>query len=145
MESSGVAALGARVVELGPALAAVARRDLRAFPRADVEVADFEQWALPPEPFDLVGCATAFHWVAPALGTAKVADVARPGLRPQPQVEIARGTSELEEWGRVEVLMTCFCRPATVRPSRRSARAGSPRGRCAGRTPRSCAPAPRGE
>lgn len=59
-------------VELGPALAAVARRHLRAFPDAHVEVADFEQWALPSEPFDLVVCATSFHWLDPAVRVAKV-------------------------------------------------------------------------
>ncbi|MFJ9586065.1 class I SAM-dependent methyltransferase [Streptomyces acidicola] len=66
-------------VELGPALAKVARDNLRAFPRAHVEVADFELWPLPAEPFDLVVSATAFHWLDPALRAAKVGHALRPG------------------------------------------------------------------
>ncbi|MEV6589574.1 class I SAM-dependent methyltransferase [Streptomyces acidicola] len=66
-------------VELGPALAKVARDNLRPFPRARVEVADFELWPLPAEPFDLVVSATAFHWLDPALRAAKVGHALRPG------------------------------------------------------------------
>ncbi|CAM5283508.1 class I SAM-dependent methyltransferase [Streptomyces aurantiogriseus] len=66
-------------VELGPSLAAVARRNLDAFPQVDVAVADFERWPLPAEPFDLVVSATAFHWIDPALRVAKTADALRPG------------------------------------------------------------------
>ncbi|WP_393086877.1 class I SAM-dependent methyltransferase [Streptomyces sp. LN704] len=60
-------------VELGPALAAVARRNLRGFPRARVEVAEFERWPLPRDPFDVVVCATAFHWIDPAVRVVKAA------------------------------------------------------------------------
>ncbi|MDX2934421.1 class I SAM-dependent methyltransferase [Streptomyces ipomoeae] len=66
-------------VELGPAMAEVARRNLRPFPRARVEVAEFEQWPLPAEPFDVVMCATAFHWIDPAVRVAKVGRALRPG------------------------------------------------------------------
>ncbi|MFD9002541.1 class I SAM-dependent methyltransferase [Streptomyces sp. NPDC059582] len=66
-------------VELGPALAAVARRRLREFPSARVVVADFEQWEPPREAFDLVVSATAFHWLDPALRVPRVADALRPG------------------------------------------------------------------
>ncbi|WP_043665842.1 class I SAM-dependent methyltransferase [Streptomyces xylophagus] len=66
-------------VELGPALAAVARRNLSAFPRVDVEVADFELWELPAEPFDLVVIATAYHWFDPGKFVAKAAAALRPG------------------------------------------------------------------
>lgn len=78
-----LAEFGCRVtaVELGPAMAAVARRQLSEFPLAAVEVADFEHWPLPPEPFDLVVCATAFHWLDPAVRVAKPADALRPGGR----------------------------------------------------------------
>jgi len=58
-------------VELGPALAAVARRNLRTHAHARVEVADFERWPLPSEPFDLVVSATAFHWIDPAVRVPK--------------------------------------------------------------------------
>jgi SAM-dependent methyltransferase len=66
-------------VELGAALAAVARRNLAAF--ADVEVvnAAFEDWPLPAEPFDAVVSATAFHWIDPDARLARTADALRPG------------------------------------------------------------------
>lgn len=66
-------------VELGPSLAAVARHNLRAFPLAEVTVADFEHWPLPPAPFDLVVCATAFHWIDPAVRLLRAAEALRPG------------------------------------------------------------------
>ncbi|MET7575407.1 class I SAM-dependent methyltransferase [Streptomyces sp. NPDC005492] len=66
-------------VELGPSLAAVARHNLGAFPRAEVRVADFERWDLPDEPFDLVVIATAYHWLDPRTRVAKVASALRPG------------------------------------------------------------------
>ncbi|MFF4522873.1 class I SAM-dependent methyltransferase [Streptomyces bluensis] len=66
-------------VELGPALAKVARGNLRPFPRVHVEVADFELWPLPAEPFDLVVSATAFHWLDPAVRVPKVGHALRSG------------------------------------------------------------------
>ncbi|WP_405776815.1 class I SAM-dependent methyltransferase [Streptomyces sp. NBC_01538] len=76
-----LAASGCRLtaVELGPSLAAVARHNLRPFPLAEVTVADFEHWPLPPEPFDLVVCATAFHWIDPAVRLPRAAEALRPG------------------------------------------------------------------
>jgi SAM-dependent methyltransferase len=72
---------GCRVVavELGAGLAAVARRNLAAFPSVEVVTAAFEDWPLPAEPFDLVLAATAFHWLDPAVRVEKVADALRPG------------------------------------------------------------------
>lgn len=66
-------------VELGAQLAAVARRKLARFPAVEVVTAAFEDWPLPPEPFDMVLAATAFHWVDPAVRVAKAADALRPG------------------------------------------------------------------
>ncbi|UQT56086.1 class I SAM-dependent methyltransferase [Streptomyces durmitorensis] len=66
-------------VELGPALAAVARRNLAPYPRAHVEVAEFEAWPLPPEPYDLVVCATAFHWLDPDVRVPKMRAALRGG------------------------------------------------------------------
>lgn len=66
-------------VELGAALAAVARRHLAAYPRARVSVSPFEAWPLPAEPFDLVLCATAFHWLDPTVRLARCAQALRPG------------------------------------------------------------------
>ncbi|MFZ3571932.1 class I SAM-dependent methyltransferase [Streptomyces sp. BH097] len=69
---------GCRIVgvELGAEPAAVARRRL---PGATIDVAAFEDWPLPPDPFDLVLAATSFHWIDPAVRIAKSADALRPG------------------------------------------------------------------
>ncbi|MFE6778772.1 class I SAM-dependent methyltransferase [Streptomyces sp. NPDC057702] len=66
-------------VEQGASMAAVARRNLAGYAAAEVLVADFETWPLPAEPFDAVVCATAFHWLDPAVRMARVADALRPG------------------------------------------------------------------
>lgn len=66
-------------VELGPALAAVARRKLAGWPRVEVLNAAFEDWPLPAEPFDAVVAATAFHWLDPAVRMRKTAAALRPG------------------------------------------------------------------
>ncbi|MCS7482689.1 class I SAM-dependent methyltransferase [Umezawaea endophytica] len=66
-------------VELSPTMAAVAARNLADHPNAEVVVAAFEDWPLPPEPFDLVLSATAFHWIDPAVRMRKSADALRPG------------------------------------------------------------------
>jgi len=66
-------------VELGAELAAVARRKLAGFPDVTVHVTTFEEWALPPEPFDLVLAATSWHWVDPAVRFVKAAAALRPG------------------------------------------------------------------
>ncbi|PWI43411.1 class I SAM-dependent methyltransferase [Streptomyces sp. ICBB 8177] len=66
-------------VELGAALARVARRNLAPHPGARVEVAAFENWPLPSEPFDAVVSATAFHWINPAVRLVKAADALAPG------------------------------------------------------------------
>ena len=44
-----------------------------------VTVSSFEAWSPPPEPFDLVISAQAWHWVDPSAGAAKVAAALRPG------------------------------------------------------------------
>jgi SAM-dependent methyltransferase len=66
-------------VELGPALAAVARRKLAPFPAVQVAVSAFEDFLLPAAPFDAVVAATSFHWLDPALRVSKAADALRPG------------------------------------------------------------------
>lgn len=72
---------GCRIVavELGAAMAAIARRRLARFPAAEVVTSSFEDWPLPAEPFDLVLAATAFHWIDPAVRVVKAADALRPG------------------------------------------------------------------
>ena len=66
-------------IELGPNLAAVARRKLADFPNVAIVVAAFEDWPLPDEPFDAVVAATAFHWLDPSVRATKSAAALRPG------------------------------------------------------------------
>jgi len=81
-------------VELGPALAAQARRNLAPFDRVRVVNADFETWQPPPRPapgngpagagqqtrgYALVFAATAWHWIDPAVKYRKAASLLRPG------------------------------------------------------------------
>jgi SAM-dependent methyltransferase len=61
-------------IELGRELAAVLRRRLAGLDgRVRVEVGAFEEWPLPPEPFDVVASFTAWHWVDPGVRSAKAA------------------------------------------------------------------------
>ncbi|MFF3613223.1 class I SAM-dependent methyltransferase [Streptomyces sp. NPDC002580] len=74
------AGLRITAVELGPSLAAVARRNLRPFPDARVEVAAFEDWSPPPgHAFELAVCATAFHWIDPAVRVSRTTAALAPG------------------------------------------------------------------
>ncbi len=66
-------------VELGNAMAEVARRKLADFPAVTIEVAAFEEWHPPVESFDLVMAATAWHWLDPDLRYTKSASVLRTG------------------------------------------------------------------
>ncbi|MYR98467.1 MULTISPECIES: class I SAM-dependent methyltransferase [unclassified Streptomyces] len=76
-----LAGRGCRItaVEAGPHMAAIARRNLAGEAEAEVVTARFETWPLPPEPYDMVVSATAFHWIDPAIRVAKAADALRPG------------------------------------------------------------------
>ncbi|HEX3790423.1 MAG TPA: class I SAM-dependent methyltransferase [Pseudonocardiaceae bacterium] len=83
-----LAVRGCRVtaVELGPNLAALARRNLAAALEsapeggsARIEVADFERWMPPEQRFDVVLAATAWHWLDPLTRFDRVADALRPG------------------------------------------------------------------
>lgn len=44
-----------------------------------VEIAPFETWDARGRRFGLVTCGSAWHWIDPALGAAKVADLLHPG------------------------------------------------------------------
>jgi hypothetical protein len=66
-------------LELGPELAAVARRRLAGRPNVDVVRADFESWPLPAVPFDAVLFATSLHWLDPATRASRAAAAVRPG------------------------------------------------------------------
>ena len=58
-------------IELGAALANVARHELRLYPNVRVVTGAFEEIDLPADTFDLVFAATAFHWVKPELRYVK--------------------------------------------------------------------------
>lgn len=66
-------------IELGANLAAVARRNLASYPDVDVQVGAFEEWPLPEEPFDLVLCVSAFHWLDHEVALPKIAAALKPG------------------------------------------------------------------
>jgi SAM-dependent methyltransferase len=72
----GIALLG---LEPGPHLAALARQNLERFPNVQIEVSSFEEWPLPPEKFNAVVSASAFHWLAPAVRLSKSAEALQPG------------------------------------------------------------------
>jgi len=63
-------------VELGPALAEIARRNA---PRAEIVTADFETWEPERADFDAVVAFTAFHWIEARLKYEKSARLLRPG------------------------------------------------------------------
>src|SRR4051794_15829291 len=69
---------GCRVlgVEADERMAAFARRD-----GFEIETATFEAWDPAGRTFDAVLSGQAWHWVDPAAGAAKAADVLRPGGR----------------------------------------------------------------
>jgi SAM-dependent methyltransferase len=66
-------------VELGPHLAALARRNLDPFPNARVEVGSFEELSLPDDRFDALVAANAFHWLDPEVRFSKSAAALRAG------------------------------------------------------------------
>jgi SAM-dependent methyltransferase len=76
-----LAKLGCQLValDIGPQMAARARKNLASYPAVRVITAAFEEWPLPAEPFDAVVSATAFHWIDPAVRVHKAADALRAG------------------------------------------------------------------
>jgi SAM-dependent methyltransferase len=73
-----LAATGWKVTGIEPdqRMAAIARSR-----GIEVTVSTFEQWAPPPDNFDLVAAGTAWHWVDPEIGYDKAGAVLRPGGR----------------------------------------------------------------
>lgn len=65
-------------VELGGRLAAIARKNLEAYPQADVVHADFEHWKPPRHDYDAVVAFNSFHWLDPARRYELVARLLRP-------------------------------------------------------------------
>lgn len=66
-------------IELGENLAAVARRNLVAFPRVEIITGDFESWPVGEGAFDLVTSATAIHWIDESIRYRKIARALKPG------------------------------------------------------------------
>jgi SAM-dependent methyltransferase len=68
-------------VEPHPAMAAVARRNLAAFPGWRIDEGGFEDWEprRGDTPADLVTCAQAWHWLDPAVRLHKAHALLRPG------------------------------------------------------------------
>ena len=64
-------------VELGAQLAEHAGRNLAGLP-VELHVAPFEEWEVPPERFELVYAATAWHWLDPAVRYRKAHSLLRP-------------------------------------------------------------------
>jgi SAM-dependent methyltransferase len=66
-------------VEIGPALAAAARRSLAGLEAIDVIECAFEAWSPPVvEPFDLVFAATVWHWLDSAVRYERAWQLLRP-------------------------------------------------------------------
>jgi SAM-dependent methyltransferase len=66
-------------VELGPRLAAVARRELAPYPHVRVVNADIEHWEPEASPYDGVAAFLAFHWVDPERRYELAASMLRQG------------------------------------------------------------------
>lgn len=67
-------------VELGPALASAARRNLADFPDVEVIESAFETFDAPKaDRFDLVFAATAWHWLDPAIRYQRAWELLVPG------------------------------------------------------------------
>jgi SAM-dependent methyltransferase len=71
LAARGLAVLG---VEADPRMAELARGH-----GVEVEVATFEAWDAAGRTFDLVTCGEAWHWIDPALGVPKLAQVLSAG------------------------------------------------------------------
>ncbi|HXH58379.1 class I SAM-dependent methyltransferase [Iamia sp.] len=65
-------------LELGPHLAARARRNLAAFTEVEVVTTSYEAWDPDSARFDAVFASNSFHWVDPAIRFHKSATVLRP-------------------------------------------------------------------
>lgn len=66
-------------LELGSRMAALTAEKCRPYPGVEIQNVAFEDWPLPGRAFDLVISASAFHWIPPEIGYAKVAASLKPG------------------------------------------------------------------
>jgi SAM-dependent methyltransferase len=94
-------------VESGPAMAALARRNLDAFGNVEVETSRFEDWDDRGRRFDVVVAAASWHWVDPSIGWRRAHQVLRPGgwmailghvvVRRPGEPEVYANTADLHE------------------------------------------------
>ena len=70
---------GIHCIEPGRNLAAVAARNLQAYPQVSFEITTFEEWQEQPATYDLVISAQAVHWVSGEIGYPKAARSLKPG------------------------------------------------------------------
>ena len=95
--TAALLARGAHVVavELASSLAGALERKLDGA-WLEVVVSAFEDWRLPPNPFDTVASFTSWHWLDPATRTPKVATALRPGgaLVTVATIHVLGGTDE---------------------------------------------------
>jgi SAM-dependent methyltransferase len=70
--------LAVTAIELGPALAQVARRRLADFPNVDVVTSSFEDWPANQGGADAVVAINCLHWIDPAVRYAKPAGLLKP-------------------------------------------------------------------
>jgi SAM-dependent methyltransferase len=66
-------------VEIGAAVAAVAKEKLRGFSNVTINVGDFEEWPIADGAYGLAVSAQAFHWIDPEIGFPKLARALKPG------------------------------------------------------------------
>ncbi len=71
--------LAITAVELGPELAALARRRLTGFPAAKVVTCPFEDWRAQDALFDAVVAVSSLHWIDPQLRYSKPYGLLRSG------------------------------------------------------------------
>jgi len=71
--------LAVTALELGPALAAIARRRLAGFPDAEIVTCSFEDWQPRHARFDAVVAVNSLHWIDPRHRYAKPHGLLRPG------------------------------------------------------------------
>jgi SAM-dependent methyltransferase len=70
--------LAVTAIELGPALAQVARRRLAGFPHVEVVTSSFEDWPANQGGADAVVAINCLHWIDPAVRYAKPAGLLKP-------------------------------------------------------------------
>jgi SAM-dependent methyltransferase len=76
LAARGYAVVG---IELGEAMARVARERLATFPAIEIVRADFHEWEPEPASFNVVFAASAFQWVDPAVSYPKARRALRSG------------------------------------------------------------------